>query len=368
MRDSWNTVLSRSADDSPFLTWEKMAASIKYLEKNQMLRILYVTDENKIVAIAPLRQLRSAFNECFGYNVIEPLAHGDTDYSGLILTERPTECLKTILTYLYDKDDWDFLNIYDIPETSNIFDLLENNKHLFPKFEKEQGIICPYIPIPNSIKGIKGSLSYNFRKNLRKSLMKLERDHGKVELREYCELGSLEDTVRLFFNLHQKRWTFKGEPGGFARQKPRDVYLQTAKLFAEKDWFALYFLMVNGEPVAAKYCLKYKHKLYGNLGGWDPDYSAYSVGHLIMEKILQKCIQENITEYDFLQGDESYKFKWSRTYRRNLNLRFVNRKFSSQLIKLGMEAAKRTKLDNLLTRKFRHVNSTFDIESHGDLD
>lgn len=38
--------------------------------------------------------------------------------------------------------------------------------------------------------------------------------------------------------------------------------------------------------------------------------------------------------YDFMQGEESYKSKWTKNYRRNSNLEFVNSNFPSQMNKI----------------------------------
>jgi CelD/BcsL family acetyltransferase involved in cellulose biosynthesis len=348
LRRDWNKVLERSRDDTVFLTWENMATSVKYLEKEKKLRILYVTTDNRIVAIAPFKKSHYTFNGYFGYGVIEPLTFGNSDYTGLILAEKETQCLRLFLTYLFDQNDWDFIYLYDVPETSVIFDLLTKDRCALPKFEIKEGRICPYITIPDSMDNLIQGLSTKFRKNLRRSMKNLEKDYGKVELKRYDELGSLRDAMKIFFDLHQKRWVSKGKPGVFDTQNVRDMSLNSAKLFAEKDWLALYFLTVNDKPVATQYCLEYKQKMHYGLGGFDSAYSSYSVGNLITMKVIEKCIEKKIKEYDFMKGGEPYKFGWTRTYRRNLNARMVNKKFASNLFDFTIRTVKQTKADKIL--------------------
>ena len=339
LRNSWNEVLSRSRDDSAFLTWEHIAVSVKHLKKNQALKILYITKGNKIISIAPLSQSIYTFKDLFSYSVIQTLDYGvATDYTGLILTENPIESLRLFLTYLQRQNNWDYFYINDIPEESILMDLLINNGHALPKIEITQGEICPYITIPDStenfLKGIKG----HFKKNLRRSLRNIEKDHGKVELKAYCELGSLESTMQIFFDLHQKIWVARKKPGAFSSQKNRDMFMDRAKLFAENDWLALNFLTVNDIPVSASYSLKYKQRLCNCLNGFEPEYAAYSVGNLLHMKVIEKCIQNDFKEYDFMKGDEPYKFYWTNKYRRNSNLEFVSNRLTSKLIRLGIKA------------------------------
>jgi CelD/BcsL family acetyltransferase involved in cellulose biosynthesis len=193
-------------------------------------------------------------------------------------------------------------------------------------------------------------LSAKFRKNLRRSLKSLEQDYGRAELKKYNELGSLEETMNVYFDLHQKRWIGKGKSGVFADRKSREMCLSSARLLAERNWLALYFLTVNGEPIAAQYCIEYDQKMYYALGGFDPSFSSYSVGNLMIMKVLERCIEKKIKEYDFMRGPESYKFAWSEEYRIGLDTKFVSYKLGSRLRDLGMNVAKRTKLTEILDR------------------
>lgn len=318
------------------------------MNKHQSLRILYITNDKNIVAIAPLRQSNYSIKSSFNYSVIEPLDYGSaTDYTGLILAEQEIECLRIFISYLFSQKDWDYIYLNDIPEQSLIVDLLVKNNSLFPNFEIEEGAKCPYIPIPDSIENFLKGYSRNFRKNLKRSLRKLQRDYGKVELKDYRDLGSLEDMMNLFFNLHQKRWVSKKGPGAFKTQRVRDLFLDRAKLFAEKGWFGLFFLIVDEKPVAAKYVLEHNKKMYGCLSGFDPAYSSYSLGSLLLLKVIENCVEREFKEYDFMKGDELYKFKWAKNYRKNSNIKFINNRFRSQLITRSLEVKRRMQIDTL---------------------
>lgn len=353
LREAWNKVLGRSKDNSPFLTWEHIAVSINNLREEQRLKILYITDEDKILAIAPLRQSRNNRGNHFCYNVLEPLDYGAaTDYTGLILTEKPIECLQLFLEYLYSKNNWDFFYINDIPEESAVVETLAEHKNSFPKFRIEKGAACPYIKLPDSIKEFQSYLSSSYRRNVARRIRKLKREHGRVDMKEYFEVSSLEQSMNLFFELHQKRWISKGEKGAFNSQEMRDLFLDRARFFAEKGWLGLYFLTVRDKPIAAKYCLKYNKKLYGCLSGFDPAFSPYSVGKTLLVEVIKSAIDQGFQEYDFMKGDESYKFRLTRNFRKNVTLKFVNNRLSSQLLRLGSLIQEKS----VMPRLFAKVN------------
>jgi CelD/BcsL family acetyltransferase involved in cellulose biosynthesis len=340
MRKHWNNTLNESLENNIFLTWEKMAPSVNRLEKENQLKILYATDSDKLVGIAPFRKSRRSLKGHLNYDVIEPLTNGDTDYTGIILAKQGKQILHKFLTYLFNQKDWDLMLLPDIPQTSPTLELLKHTSKLLPKSQIEKGIICPYLTIPNSEQKLLANLNIKFRKNLQRRLRKIEREHGNVELKEYYELGSLEQAMEILFKLHQKRWTSKTELGRFATHKEKVFTIQTAKYFAKKKWLRLFFLTVNNIPVATELNLEYQGKMYGHLSGFDPAYSKYSVGHLLTLRILEECIKKGISEYDFMQGAESYKFDWTDKYRQNMNVICVNKKLSAMMICLTLKFSK----------------------------
>lgn len=345
LEHKWSEVLDKSKDKNPYLTWEYLSTYWKHFGKDKKLRILCIEDEDEIIAIAPLRQSRYPL----GYNVIEPLGYRGlmpegADYTGLILAEKEAKCLQLFLSYLAERNEWDFVYLYDVHGTSIIPDLLLKVSQAIPlTFELETGVTCPYISVPNSADILLKELSGKFRKNLRTCMRNLERDHPEVELRTYDEFSSVEEAMRIFFDLHQKRWKLEHVPGVFHTQENRDFYIDVAKLFADNGWLALYFLVADDEPIATQYCFQFNQRMYYALGGFDPDYSRYGVGNLLLMKVIEKCIERKIEEFDFLKGDEQFKFKWTAKYRRNLGIRFVNNRLTSKLLNWGLQWVRKRK-------------------------
>jgi hypothetical protein len=355
MKKYWDLVLNKSVENNIFLTWEKMAPSVNQLEAANSLKILCASEGNELVGIAPFRITRRSLKGHFGYGIIEPLTNGETDYNGIIIAGEEDQCLYRFLTYLFSQKDWDFIYLPDLAEASQTLELMKKDKYI-PKFRIRKGLICPYIALPDSKEKLLARLSTKFKRNLRYSLHKLEAEQGKVEIKHYYELGSFEQTMEVFFRLHQERWESKGKPGRFANQKSRDITFQTAKYFAEKGWLRMYFLTVNDRPVAVELNLAYKEKMYCHLKGFDPTYSKYSIGHLLSLKILEECIEKGISEYDFMQGDEAYKFDWTTKYRQSTNLKWVNNKLSSNIVDVGLELLHRSKMDMVLIKMSRLIH------------
>ena len=93
---------------------------------------------------------------------------------------------------------------------------------------------------------------------------------------------------------------------------------------------------------------EYKGVIYSGLSGFDPDFYKYSVGNLVTEYMIENCIQKGIEEFDFMKGSEPNKFKWDVKYRRNTNIRIMNRKTASLLYDIGIKAIKKMKIERFL--------------------
>ena len=351
LKHEWDQVLQRSKDKNIFLTWEYLSTYWKHFGKGKTLTILCIEDKGKIIAIAPLRQSRYNFAGKLGYNVIEPLGYRGlvpegADYTGLLLGEREEDCFKLILNYLVEHNGWDFIYLMDVPQTSVIPGLIAKVSKTVP-FEIEEGSVCPYISLPDSMDIFLKELSRKFRKELGRCMRNLEKDYHKVKLKRYNEIGPVEEAMKIHFELNQKRWKSKNMLGTFNTQEVRNFYIDVAKLFADNGWLALYFLTVNDEPIAGLYSFEYDQKMLAAVSGFDPDYSRYSVGNLLFAKVIEKCIERKMKEFDFMKGDEPYKFGWTKTYRRNLGIRFVNRRLTSNLYRWGIRMVKQTKMVKL---------------------
>lgn len=351
LRDVWNGLLNKCKDKNVYLTWEYLSIFLEHFGKRKKLRILLAQNDSNIIAIAPLRQSRYKLLGPLSYDVIEPLAYQGADYTGFMLAEREMECFKLFLDHFLEYGDWDFMYLYDFPETSVITELMPKASSAIP-FASEfvEGAECPYITLPDSTDTLMNGLDRKFRKDMRRCMKNLQRDYGKVELKGYDGFGSVEEAMTAYFELHQRRWKAKHMPGVFGRQAARDFHMDVAKHFAENGWLALYFLMVNDEPIATSYNYVYDQRMYFVLGGFDPNFSTYGVGNLVLAKVIEKCIEKGIKEYDLMKGSEVYKSKWTKTYRKNFGIRITNRKLTSSLYDWGIKAIKRTKVDEVLTR------------------
>jgi CelD/BcsL family acetyltransferase involved in cellulose biosynthesis len=60
--------------------------------------------------------------------------------------------------------------------------------------------------------------------------------------------------------------------------------------------------------------------VYGFNIGIDSDYADLNVGHIVTELELQAAVAAGLREYDFLWGEEPYKYEWRAVARQHYTL------------------------------------------------
>jgi CelD/BcsL family acetyltransferase involved in cellulose biosynthesis len=76
--------------------------------------------------------------------------------------------------------------------------------------------------------------------------------------------------------------------------------------------------------VAGIYCYYYNGVYSYYQSGRDLRYSKYHIGLVLMNKVIEEAIKEGAVIFDFLTGDESYKYRWAQSSRKNLRIKCWN--------------------------------------------
>ena len=79
----------------------------------------------------------------------------------------------------------------------------------------------------------------------------------------------------------------------------------------ERDWLRLWFLELDGEPVASWYGWRLGDRYSFYNGGFDPSRSKLSPGMVLLARVLESAFEEGARTFDFLLGDESYKGRFA---------------------------------------------------------
>ena len=258
----WNKLLSRSLDNHPFLTYEWLTSWWKHFGKGRELKLFTAEKEGSVSLVAPVM-----YSTCkvlgSRRSKVEFVAAGDSDYQGFIITNfqdatvTVNHLIESIMEY---SNDVDCIILKDIPEDSSTAKLLEGIKEEAIGATHSTVTSCPYVKLPDTYEIYRQTLGSNMRRNLKLWEREAVKDY-RVEFVKYDKIGTVEESMKIFFKLHQKRQISKGNCGVFSDDTKRSFHIDVANAFAEKGWLGLFFLTFNDKPVSAVYSYEYNRKL-----------------------------------------------------------------------------------------------------------
>jgi CelD/BcsL family acetyltransferase involved in cellulose biosynthesis len=149
---------------------------------------------------------------------------------------------------------------------------------------------------------------HEIRRKLRRAL-----DGVEWEWRTVNTVNELERDLPIFFQLHEAS---AREKARFMTEDIRAFFGAMAETFLQRGWLRLSVLTRDGHDVAANMSFLYRSRLLLYNSGYDPAASAYSPGIAAVALTMQDAIAERAVAFDFLSGNESYKYKFgaSNTY------------------------------------------------------
>jgi CelD/BcsL family acetyltransferase involved in cellulose biosynthesis len=324
LKDAWNDLLQRSAH-TVFSTWEWLSTWWTHFGNNRRLIILTAEENNRLVGIAPLMYsihsmfgLRQGKIEFIGTDAANPADSIIEDnsninerrlvnYADFIIEHKYEKCLPLFFTHLHNlKINWSCTELLNIPANQDSLSRLSQvSTHIKPIHQ------CLHTPLPTSKEALLSSIKRKDRKEIRRFSRRIEKAGYKLQLCDCSEKSLVTNGMDALFALNQKRWSARGLPGAFTDPHLRSFYMDIAELFSRKNWLGLYCLKLSGKTVAALYGFRYLNKYVAYKTSMDPSYHHFSVGNLLFLNVMEKCIQEGLSDFDFMWGTDTYKKQWN---------------------------------------------------------
>ena len=173
----------------------------------------------------------------------------------------------------------------------------------------EREDVCPVVtfPVGASFDDYLATLDKKARHEIRR---KVRRAEGAGELRLVASTSPLED-LEAFIDLHQKKWgsdgLFPPTAGGAAS---RLFIRRLFEVCGADGAVRLSFLMVGDRRIAAGIHVETPDTWMYYNAGIDPDARDLSPGVLLTAQLVRRALESGARRFDFLRGDESYKYEW----------------------------------------------------------
>lgn len=181
---------------------------------------------------------------------------------------------------------------------------------------KFKGFRCPFIPLKGSYQNYLEGLSVSFKRMI-KNRTNFCIKHG-VEFKFLfgSDKESFEDAFLELKRLHGIRMDEVELESKFLKLESQRFHRILRQQSSGK--ILLIVQAVEDEKVIGTlYGFVSSNRYVYFASGIDPDYSKYSLGIVLIGKIIEYSISNNYEYFDFLRGTEDYKFKWTQEANQN---------------------------------------------------
>ncbi|MBI2572025.1 MAG: GNAT family N-acetyltransferase [Candidatus Schekmanbacteria bacterium] len=351
----WHDLLENSKSRELFLTWEWMSAWWQHLSEGRCMRLIALWRREELVALAPLMRKRWPFSP------LELLGTGSvgSDYLDIIVRDGcEEEVLEALAKHVTVRRRALVLGQLAAGESFArrlAARLVGRGWHQSATTTN----VCPIVRLEQpTFEDYIASLGPRHRQNFRARCRKLQQRYAvsfalagtDQERRE-----ALEDLLV----LHFKRWQERGGSDAFHTRSLRDFHEELSREALERGWLRLFLMRLDGRPAAAVYGFRFGHRFLYYQAGFDPALADRGVGLVMAGLVIRHCMEEGVTEFDFLHGEEPYKYLWAGERRTLECLRLYPPGMSGRLRRSAGELKRRARrmarklLDRALARRQR---------------
>ena len=305
----WNDLLKESVSDTPFLRHEYQRGWWEHRGggewQNAQLVLVSAREAGRLIGIAPL-----FIAEYEGKPALLLIGSIEiSDYLDLIVRMSDhARFITGLLDFLASSlaDNWSAVDWYNLPDSSPTLAALkaESESRGWTHLE-EMYRPTPRIALNGSFDEYLSRVEKKQRHEIRRKMRRaIESERGvRWFISDMADPEAEIDSFLKLMEQDQGKASFLRDP---MRAQMRDV-IRTAH---ENGWLWLAFLEADGQRIAAALNFDYENKLWGYNAGVNRDFMDLSPGWVLLGHILEWCCQNGRYEFDFMRGDEDYKYRF----------------------------------------------------------
>lgn len=308
----WNELLSFSASDVPFLRHEFLTGWWRTLGGGEWPHgELYVlaarSPDDRLQAVAPLFFTHNLEGEA------ALLLLGSIEVSDYLDVIATPESLPTFIPALCEHlagpeaPPWEVLDLYNLLEDSPTLPLLKSAAEQRGwSYTQTRLHHCPYISLPGDWETYLSSLDKKQRHEIRRKLRRAEGYEKPVRWYFVNDESRLDDYIESFFWLMAQ----DEEKKAFLTEPMRLQMRHTIWAAFRGGWLQFAFLEVGEERAAAYLNFDYANHIWVYNSGLDYNFSTISPGWVLLAYLLQWANQHKRQAFDFMRGNEEYKYRF----------------------------------------------------------
>ena len=319
--NEWNALLEESTADVPFLRHEYLRAWWETRgggEWPQAELVLVAARENdQLIGIAPL-----FLAEHEGQHSLMALGSIEiSDYLDVIARKDDlARFISGALDFLASSltSNWRGFDLYNIPDSSpTLAALKDESEKRGWNYQQEIYRPTPYIALKGDFETYLASVEKKQRHEIRRKVRRAEESGRGVRWYIVRDAQNIESEIQDFLRLMEG----DQNKAKFLTPLMREQMCSCILTACQCGWLWLAFLEVDGQKAAAALNFDYKNRLWGYNSGVDRQFMDISPGWVLLAYTLQWAAENGRDEFDFMRGDEEYKYRFGAVNRHVMRVR-----------------------------------------------
>jgi CelD/BcsL family acetyltransferase involved in cellulose biosynthesis len=312
LENAWNALLEQSASHVPFLrheyirTWWETLGGGEWAH-GDLFVILGYEDEGRLAGIAPL-----FFTDNLDAEPAMMLVGSIeiSDYLDLIVSPSNLNAfVEAVFDFLNGPQApaWQVLDLYNIVESSPTLVALQlEATRRGWAYSQTQLQHCPYIPLADDWESYLAGIDKKQRHEIRRKIRRAE-SHA-LPMRWYMidDAASLDEGIDAFLTLMAK----DEEKKRFLTEIMRSQMRAAVHAAYQAGWLQLSFLEFDGEKAASYLNFDFGNHIWVYNSGLNDAFRELSPGWVLLGYLIQQAIQQGRQAFDFMRGDEDYKYRF----------------------------------------------------------
>ncbi|MDD2922680.1 MAG: GNAT family N-acetyltransferase [Anaerolineales bacterium] len=302
----WNDLLKESITNTPFLRYEYQRAWWGHRGggewKDAQLVLISAREDEKLVGVAPL--FIAEYENQPALLLVGSIEI--SDYLDVITRMNDHARFISGLLDFISAENLPNLDWYNLPDTSATLAALqsESTKRNW-SYHQETYRPTPRIPLNCGFDEYLARVEKKQRHEIRRKTRRAE-ESGRGVRWHISAMQDVESEIDSFLHLMEQ----DANKANFLRDPMRAQMREVIRAAHENGWLWLAFLEADGQRVAAALNFDYDNKLWGYNAGVNRDFMDLSPGWVLLGYTLQWCCENNRAEFDFMRGDEEYKYRF----------------------------------------------------------
>ncbi len=322
MAESWNALLAESITNVPFLrheylhTWWQTRGGGEW--KQARLALVCAEDNGRLSGIAPFFLTQHE-------NRVALMFLGSIEISDFLdLIVRPADLppfVAGLLDFLSGSDlarGWEALDLYNLPEHSPAIPALRAEAKR-SGWTAETQILqpAPYIPLPGNFETYLAGIDKKQRHEIRRKMRRAAESGRNVGWHIVQDEQTLEAEIEAFLGL----MAHDPEKAAFLTDVMRSQMRAAVHAAFQHGWLQLAFLEIDGQKACGYLNFDYANKIWVYNSGINPAFMEFSPGWVLLGHLLEWANQNQRAEFDFMRGNEDYKYKFGALDRQVIRLK-----------------------------------------------